>query len=66
MGDCSDCAAGTVCKYLKRIANRLASIQSRFVKFNPTSETVRQFEDIAGFPTVVGAIDCTRTGDSLP
>ena len=61
MGDCLDCAAGTVCKYFRRIAYRLANILSQLVSFNPTPETVRQFEDILGFATVVRAIQCHVT-----
>ena len=60
MDDCLDCAAGTVCKYLRRIAYRLASIRRQLVRFNTPSETVRQFEDNVGSPTVVGAIDGTH------
>ena len=60
MDDCLDCAAGTVCKYLRRIAYRLASIRRQLVHFNTPSETVRQFEDNVGSPTVVGAIDGTH------
>ena len=59
MDDCLDCAAGTVCKYLRRIAYRLASIRRQLVHFNTPSKTVRQFEDNVGSPTVAGAIDGT-------
>ena len=60
MSDCLDCAAGTICKYLRRIAYRLASIRNQLVNCDPTLKTVRRFEDNMGFPTVVGAIDSTQ------
>ena len=60
MGDCLDCAAGIICKYLRRIAYRLASIRNQLVNYDPTPETVRHFEDNMGFRTVVGAIDSTQ------
>ena len=57
MDDCLDCAAGTVCKYLRSIAYRLASIRNQLVNYDPTPETLKDFEDNMGFRTVVGAID---------
>ena len=60
IGDCLDCAAGTICKYLRRIAYCFASNRNQLVNCDPTLETVRQFEENMGFPTVVGAIDSTH------
>ena len=60
MRDCLDCAAGTVCKYLRRIAHRLGSIRNQLVSCDPTPETVSQFENDMGFPTIVEAIDSTH------
>ena len=54
-----DCAKSTVSKYIPRVARALATVRSNFIKFQPTADTIQNFRDIAGFPDIVGAIDCT-------
>ena len=55
-----DCAKSTVSKYIPRVARALATLRSNFIKFQPTADTIQNFRDIAGFPDIVGAIDCTH------
>ena len=63
-GDLTGIARSTTCKIVHRVTRSIASRRGRFVKF-PTGSTdeIRvklAFRSFAGFPGVLGAIDCTH------
>ena len=54
----------TACRVVRRVAKALCRIQSRIIKWPTTDDEIRErqrdFMAVAGFPRVVGAIDCTH------
>ena len=64
MGDLVGVERTTSGKKIRNVIAALASLRRRFVKMPETaaeiSATKRQFYEIAGFPGVIGAIDCTH------
>ena len=66
LGDSINCAKGTVSKYIRRLALILAELRPRYINFRPGAHTMAAFREIAGFPTVVGAIDCTHVPVFVP
>ncbi|XP_028165146.1 putative nuclease HARBI1 [Ostrinia furnacalis] len=53
-----------ISKTCKKVAECLSRISRRFIKMPATlidqEESMRKFRSIAGFPMVIGAIDCTH------
>ena len=54
------CAKGTISKYIRRLALIIAELRPRFITFKPDFVMMAAFRRIAGFPSVIGAIDCTH------
>ncbi|KAH1028489.1 hypothetical protein HUJ05_001842 [Dendroctonus ponderosae] len=54
----------TAVRIIPKVSRAIASLYSRFVKLPVTederSKAMRNFYDIARFPHVIGAIDCTH------
>lgn len=54
----------TVSRIISRVSRIIAMLGRRFIKFPDTEEALkekqRQFYDIASFPRVLGAMDCTH------
>ncbi|XP_064485838.1 putative nuclease HARBI1 [Ornithodoros turicata] len=70
IGDTSDISKSTVCRIIKRVSHVLASLSPLYMKFPSTQDekqrTMLGFYDIAGFPGVIGAIDCTHVAIQSP
>lgn len=64
VGDLHGFSSSTVCRIIRRLSNTIASLHDEYIKMPQTQEETdrakRTFFDIAGFPGVVGAIDCTH------
>ena len=70
MGDLVGVERTTAGKKIRKVILALVKLRSRFVKL-PCNEadietTKRQFYEIAGFPGVIGAIDCTHVPIHCP
>ncbi|KAI4455445.1 hypothetical protein MML48_9g00016292 [Holotrichia oblita] len=54
----------TVSRIIKRVSAIIAALGRRYIKFPDTQEAIkacqRKFYDVASFPRVIGAIDCTH------
>ena len=54
----------TAGKKIRNVITALVSLRHHFIRMPETAEAVnackRQFHEIAGFPGVIGAIDCTH------
>ncbi|XP_038057592.1 putative nuclease HARBI1 [Patiria miniata] len=63
-GDLHDVSVPSVCRIVHRVANSLARLTDRHIRFpvdiQDVMKTKQGFFDKAGFPGVVGAIDCTH------
>lgn len=63
-GDVIGIHESTACRILHRVTHSIASLYSQYIKM-PITETeqsnvVLKFYNIAKFPRVIGAIDCTH------
>ena len=45
---------------LSAVSKAIASLKAQYIHFEPKRETTAGFYDRAGFPGVIGAIDCTH------
>ena len=60
IGDLFGISNYAVCKVIHRVSRVIAKNKRKFISFPASSHgTKRRFYDMAGFPGVVGAIDCT-------
>lgn len=53
----------TVCRHIKKVFMAITRLRSKFIKWpgqNDTMSIKTKFYEIAGFPYVIGAIDCTH------
>lgn len=70
MGDFSGIHKTTTGRIIKRTTQALTSLRNRYIQFpNPEEERAeiqRKFYQIARFPRVVGAIDCTHIKITSP
>lgn len=70
VGDTVDMSKSTVCRIIKRVSHAIAARSQFHIKFPTTQEekqrTKLQFYKIAGFPGVIGAIDCTHIAIQSP
>ena len=69
IGDLVRVHQATVCRVVKRVSVALARKKHRFVNFpirENLNEVMGHFFDIAGIPSVLGAIDCTHVKISNP
>ena len=61
IGDLFGVTNYAVCKVIHRVSRAIVKHKRQFISFPAElHETKRRFYDIAGFPCVVGAIDCTH------
>ena len=69
VGDTFGISKATVCRTVHRVANVLADALNRYVRFERRAEadaTKAKFYAMAGFPNVIGCIDCTHIRISGP
>ena len=69
VGDTFGISRGTVCRTVHRVAKVLAGAFHRYVKFEHRADaevTKAKFYAMAGFPNVIGCIDCTHIRISGP
>lgn len=63
-GDLSGISNSTACRVIRRVCHHIALLRARFVKFPSEIENQRQiqqdFYNIAKFPRVIAAVDCTH------
>uniref|UniRef100_UPI003AB07963 putative nuclease HARBI1 n=1 Tax=Centroberyx gerrardi TaxID=166262 RepID=UPI003AB07963 len=63
VGDAEDLSKNTVCSAIHKVAHALTELLDAFIVFPghlPTQSIKEGFYDRAGFPRVIGAIDCTH------
>ena len=61
VGDTFGTSKATACRTVYRVANVLAGKLNRFVKFEHDAERTKgKYFAMAGFPNVIGCIDCTH------
>lgn len=64
VGDFSGVYKTTVGRIVNSVTSAIASLQPTFVKLTVTREEIKntqvKFHDIAAFPRVIGALDCTH------
>ncbi|XP_071631802.1 putative nuclease HARBI1 [Temnothorax longispinosus] len=70
IGDFGGIHKSTMCRIIKKVTEAIASLRPRYINF-PNSDqslrdTKRRFYNIARFPKVVGAIDCTHVKIQSP
>ena len=69
VGDTFGNSKATVCRTVHRVANVLAGAFQRYLKFERRADaevTKAKFYAMAGFPNVIGCIDCTHIRISGP
>ena len=60
VGDYIQCSKQSVAKYIGKIARCIAGLRPEFISFQSTPHVIQKFFEIAAFPRVTGAIDCTH------
>ena len=65
-GDLFGVHKSTVCRIVKRVTKAIASLRDQFIHFEQRREITAGFYRRAGFPGVIGAIDCTHILISNP
>lgn len=67
MADFAGVHKSTACRIIKKVTIALASECHRHIHFpENTEETCQEFYNIAKFPRVIGAIDCTHVKIQSP
>lgn len=62
-GDLGGISSSSVCRIVKRVSRAIASLRPNYIRMPDAAEAQRlkqQFYDIAGFPGVIGCIECTH------
>ncbi|XP_016300735.1 putative nuclease HARBI1 [Sinocyclocheilus anshuiensis] len=59
-GDLFGVHKSTVSRIVGRVSQAIAALKNQYIRFAPTGETSAGFYRRAGFPGVIGAIDCTH------
>ena len=59
-GDLFGVHKSTVCRIVSRVSKAIAGLKNQYIRFEPRRETTAEFYGRAGFPGVIGAIDCTH------
>ncbi|XP_044753627.1 putative nuclease HARBI1 [Coccinella septempunctata] len=69
LGDLVECNKSTMCRIIQRVTKAITSLADQQIKM-PTSEEYQQvaqeFYEIAAFPRVLGAVDCTHVKINSP
>lgn len=63
VGDLHGISSSSVCRILKRVSDVVASLHGNYINMPPPEDihrTKRAFYEVAGFPGVIGLIDCTH------
>lgn len=64
VGDFIGVHKSTACKIVRRVTNAIARLAPQNIKFPATEEDISKtrlsFFEIASFPRVIGALDCTH------
>jgi hypothetical protein len=64
VGDCFSVSKASVCRIIHKMTNLIAQLRPYFIRLpqnrNEINKIHNKFYDIAGFPNVLGAIDCTH------
>lgn len=64
IGDLTNISKSSVCRIIHRVTNAIATLRPHFISLPNTRNQVIQlntdFFNIAGFPNILGAIDCTH------
>ena len=67
IGDLFGVTVSTACTVIHKVSREIAKRKSEFISFpGDVHEVKRKFYDIAGFPWVVGAIDCCHVRTICP
>lgn len=62
-GDLCGVSRSTVCRKIRRVSKQIAQLSIQFIKFpqgNERMKVIQDFYEMARFPGVIGAIDCTH------
>lgn len=63
-GDFGGVHKSTVCRVIKNVSNAIANLAAEYVHMPRDAETIRRkqldFYNIARFPKIIGALDCTH------
>ncbi len=65
-GDLFGLHNSTVCRIVSRVSRAIVSLKNQYIQFTPTGETAAGFHRRAGWPGVLGAIDCTHIPTQNP
>ena len=65
-GDLFGVHKSTVCRIVRRVSKAIARLKGQYIRFEPRRETTAGFYRRAGFPGVIGAIDCTHVPITNP
>jgi hypothetical protein len=64
IGDLVNVSKSSVCRIIHRVTNSIASLRPYFIRLPDRRNEIRKihndFYEIAGFPNVLGAVDCTH------
>jgi hypothetical protein len=64
IGDLVNVSKSSVCRIIHRVTNSIASLRHYFIRLPDRRNEIRKihndFYEIAGFPNVLGAVDCTH------
>ncbi|XP_023209585.1 putative nuclease HARBI1 [Centruroides sculpturatus] len=70
VGDLTSTSKSSVCRIIKTVSKALGSLSKKYIAFPSTMleyrKVIKKFYDIAKFPGVIGAIDCTHIPISSP
>ncbi len=59
-GDLFGLHNSTVCRIVSRVSRAIVSLKNQYIRFTPTGETAAGFHRRAGFPGVLGVVNCTH------
>lgn len=63
IADLHGVSRSTVCRYIKKVSIAIARLRNKFIKWPEQNDALNvktNFFKIAGFPCIIGAIDCTH------
>lgn len=65
-GDFSGIHKSTACKAIQVVSEAIASLRPQYIQMPNPEQAKRQFYQIARFPKVIGAVDCTHVKIQSP
>lgn len=70
VGDLAGVSASTCCRIVKKVTAAISNLKDDYIKFPTTNEeqlrAKKEFFQIAGFPSIIGTIDCTHVKIQSP